>query len=81
MKRKANKSEEIYHYIVKFTKEHLYPPSVREIGDGVNLKSTSSVYHYLKLLEEDGLIRLGEFSQPRAIHLVGYEFKKKTESG
>lgn len=76
MEKRTNKSEEIYRYIVEFTKEHLYPPSVREIGVGVNLKSTSSVYHYLKLLEEEGRIRLGEFSQPRAIQLVGYELRK-----
>lgn len=34
-----------------------YPPSVREIGDAVGLKSSSSVHHQLRALERKGYLR------------------------
>lgn len=33
-----------------------YPPSMREIGEGVNLRSTSSVSHQLGVLERKGVL-------------------------
>ncbi|EFL12808.1 LexA repressor [Streptomyces sp. C] len=33
-----------------------YPPSMREIGEGVRLRSTSSVAHQLMALEREGLL-------------------------
>ncbi|MEG1396980.1 MAG: transcriptional repressor LexA, partial [Oscillospiraceae bacterium] len=45
------KQREIYDYIILFTDEHGYPPSVREIGLAVNLKSPSTVHFHLKGLE------------------------------
>ena len=47
--------------IVKFIEKHLknngYPPSVREIGKAVGLKSTATVHGYLASLEEKGYIK------------------------
>ena len=47
--------------IIKFieiqTKENGYPPSVREIGKAVGLKSTATVHGYLAKLEEKGYIK------------------------
>src|SRR3954453_3355555 len=37
--------------------QHGYPPSMREIGDAVNLKSLSSVTHQLGQLELSGYLR------------------------
>ncbi|MFB9626270.1 transcriptional repressor LexA [Nonomuraea helvata] len=39
---------------------HGYPPSTREIGHAVGLRSTSSVSKQLKSLEEKGFLRRGE---------------------
>ena len=47
---------EIYRYIVACVKEQGYPPSVREIGEAVGLKSPSTVHFHLKNLEEQGFI-------------------------
>ena len=33
------KQQQIYDYILSFTSQHGYPPSVREIGAAVGLKS------------------------------------------
>lgn len=45
-----------------------YPPSVREIGDAVGLKSTSSVHNQLAALERFGYLRRDP-SRPRAIEV------------
>lgn len=47
----------IYDYIVTCVREQGYPPSVREIGEAVGLKSPSTVHFHLKHLEEAGVIR------------------------
>ena len=38
------KQQQIYDYILSFTNQHGYPPSVREIGAAVGLKSPSTVH-------------------------------------
>ncbi len=47
---------------------HGYPPSVREIGDAVGLKSTSSVHAQLETLEAKGYLRR-DATKPRALEL------------
>ena len=47
------KQAEIYDYILRFTKAHGYPPSVREISTAVNLKSPSTVHFHMKKLEAE----------------------------
>lgn len=56
MKQLTAKQQQIYDYIVSFTEEHGYPPSVREIGEYVGLKSPSTVHFHLKGLQSAGLI-------------------------
>jgi repressor LexA len=48
--------------------EHGYPPSVREIGDAVGLRSPSSVHAQLELLEKRGYLRRDP-TKPRALEL------------
>jgi repressor LexA len=47
---------------------HGYPPSVREIGDEVGLRSTSSVHAQLETLEVKGYLRRDP-TKPRALEL------------
>ena len=56
MKQLTAKQQQIYDYIVSFADEHGYPPSVREIGEYVGLKSPSTVHFHLKGLQTAGLI-------------------------
>lgn len=65
----------VLEYIISHIKKYGYPPTVREIGKMVSLKSTSSVYLHLKSLEEQGFIINDGGS--RAICVVGWEFVKK----
>ena len=64
------KQQQIYNYIVKFTSDHGYPPSVREIGAAVGLKSPSTVHFHIKGLEEAGVLIKAE-GKTRALTLPG----------
>lgn len=56
MKKLQEPREEIYRYITEYTKNHAYPPSVREICEAVGLTSTATVHTHLKKLEQQGRI-------------------------
>jgi repressor LexA len=47
---------------------HGYPPSVREIGDAVGLRSSSSVHAQLETLEDKGYLKRDP-TKPRALEL------------
>ena len=64
------KQQRIYDFIQSFAAQHGYPPSVREIGAAVGLKSPSTVHFHLKGLEEAGIITKAE-GKTRAITVSG----------
>ena len=61
--------EKIYQYIKDCICEHGYPPSVREIGAAMGLKSPSTVHFHLKRMEEAGILTIGS-GKGRAITLT-----------
>ena len=71
--------QKIYDYIVQAIQDQGYPPSVREIGEAVGLKSPSTVHFHLKHLEELGVIgkqagkgrALTEAPQENQVPIVG----------
>lgn len=71
------KQGEILEYIVEEVREKGYPPTVREIGKAVNLKSSSTVYSHLMSLEKKGFIRRDP-TKPRAIEILTAQHKEKT---
>ncbi len=69
---RANASQreaEIIRYIKHSIQSRGYPPSVREIGEAVGLKSSSTVHNYLCRLEEKGLLRRDP-TKPRAMEIL-----------
>lgn len=62
------KQTEIYDFILQYTRQYGYPPSVREIGFAVNLKSPSTVHFHMKKLEAEGYIQKAD-GKTRAISL------------
>ncbi len=66
----TRKQQQIYDFILDFTAQHGYPPSVREIGSAMGLKSPSTVHFHMKGLEEAGVIVKAE-GKTRAISLPG----------
>jgi repressor LexA len=63
------RQKEIIRFIYRFNEDHGYPPTVREIGEGVNLSSSSTVHAHLKSLETRGIIQR-DAVLTRAIRLV-----------
>jgi len=58
--------QRILDYIENYIEVNGYPPSVREIGQAVDLKSTSTVHGHLNRLERKGLLHR-EAMKPRTI--------------
>lgn len=67
--------ESIRYFIVQYMKTHGYPPSFREIGEGVDLCSSSSVHTHLKRMRDDGVINYID-GAPRTITVPGYGYRK-----
>ncbi len=67
------KQQEILEYIKETILKKGYPPSVREICEAVQLKSTSSVHSHLETLEENGYIRRDP-TKPRTIEILDDSF-------
>ena len=67
------KQQEILEYIKAEILNRGYPPTVRDICEAVNLKSTSSVHSHLETLEKNGYIRRDP-TKPRAIEIVDDNF-------
>jgi len=64
-----DKTQEVYDFIASFIDENRYPPTIREIGDKLQLDSTSSVVYHLKKLEKQGKITRDN-NKNRAIELT-----------
>lgn len=64
------KQQKILEFIQTAIRQKGYPPSVREIGEAVGLKSPSTVHMHLNKLEQMGAIRR-ESDKNRAIDVVG----------
>ncbi|MDO4536678.1 MAG: transcriptional repressor LexA [Coriobacteriales bacterium] len=73
----SKRQQAIYDFICVYTRDHGYPPSVREIGNAVGLASPSTVHTHLKTLEDKGYIRR-DSKKPRTIEVVE---EGKDESG
>lgn len=71
-----DKQLEIFEFLKIYTANKGYPPSVREICDAVNLKSTSTVHGHLKRLEKKGLLKRDP-TKPRALEIIDPECPKK----
>ncbi len=67
------KQLEILEFIKSETLAKGYPPTVRDICEAVNLKSTASVHAHLETLEKNGYIRRDP-TKPRAIEIIDDEY-------
>ena len=64
-----NREKDILDFIENEIKKNSYPPSVREIGKAVGLRSTATVHGYLSKLEEKGYIKK-ESQKGRTLKLI-----------
>ena len=69
-KPRGDNQQKILEFIKSEVQAKGYPPSVREIGDAVGLKSTSTVHGHLTRLEKKGLLHRDSM-KPRAMEVLG----------
>lgn len=80
MEKITDRQEEILDIIKKFIADKGYPPTVREIGGTLSLKSPASVHFHLNKLEKKGYIKKDK-SKNRSIELlVDNEYEKENEN-
>lgn len=63
------RQQAIFQFIKDEVGKRGYPPSVREIGEAVGLRSSSTVHAHLEKIEEKGYIRRDP-TKPRAIEII-----------
>lgn len=79
-KRKISaKQQEILDFMKLQILKKGYPPTVREICNAVNLRSTSSVFSHLNKLESEGYIKRDP-AKPRAIEIVDDAFNTERKN-
>jgi repressor LexA len=62
----------VYQYLLDFTAEHTYQPSIRDIGRQFKIKSTKTVSDLLQSLARKGYIERDP-SRSRGVRLVGFQ--------
>ncbi len=78
MEELTDRQSNILNFIMDEIEQKGYPPSVREIGKAVGLKSPASVHNHLKTLEKYDYIRRDP-SKPRAIEVLYSKDNKRPE--
>jgi repressor LexA len=56
----TDRQKEILQFIVRTSEERGYPPTIREIGEEMDIRSTNGVNDHLKALERKGFLTRGE---------------------
>ncbi|MBI4744459.1 MAG: transcriptional repressor LexA [Actinobacteria bacterium] len=65
------RQKEVLDFIVSEIHRKGYPPSIREIGKFIGVKSSATAYSHLDILEKKGYVRKDP-TKPRAIEIIGY---------
>jgi repressor LexA len=71
----TKRQQEIFEFIKRYSSDHGYPPTVRDIGKAIGLTSSSTVHAHLSNLEKLGLLRRDP-TKPRALELLGQAAKR-----
>lgn len=66
MKKSEQRQKDILAYMKKIISEKGYSPTVREICQALNIKSTSTVHSDIKVMEEQGLVKKDP-AKPRTV--------------
>lgn len=56
----TDRQKEILNFILRTSEERGYPPTIREIGEEMDIRSTNGVNDHLKALERKGFLTRGE---------------------
>ena len=75
----TTKQNEILTFIKKYTAKNNYPPSIREISKGVNLKSPATTHVHVKNLIDKGYLKRNLNNHKILELLVPNEFEKSDD--
>lgn len=75
--RRQSKDDAVCSFIVEYTRNRGYPPTVREVGDAFGWTSSSTVHARLERLKHEGKL-LAEKDRPRTLRVV---LNRSSESG
>ena len=75
----TKRQADVLNFIKKYTAAHGYPPTIREICEGVNLSSPATVFVHIKNLEKAGFVRSSNNKFRTLELLVENEYEDKTE--
>ena len=76
----SDRQRDIITFIGKFSREHGYPPTIRQIGEAVKISSTSVVNYNLNKLEKDGYLTR-DLKVSRGVRLVEATGSKNPRPG
>jgi repressor LexA len=65
----TQRQQEIFDFVKRYSREHGYPPTVRDIGQAVGLTSSSTVHTHLANLEKLGVLKRDP-TKPRALEVL-----------
>lgn len=68
----------VYHYLLDFTAENTYQPSIRDIGRQFKIKSTKTVSDLLQSLARKGYIQRDP-ARSRGVNLLGFGAAMRTQ--
>ena len=68
----------VYHYLLDFTAQHTYQPSIRDIGKQFKIKSTKTVSDLLQSLARKGYIERDP-ARSRGVNLLGFGGALRTQ--
>ena len=68
MNNRIDFNKEIYDFIIKYFKEHMIVPTVREVRDNTRYKSVESVHKFMQRLVSTGHLKQvsGRYTLPEA---------------
>ncbi len=67
----TSEQQRVYSFIVKHRQQTGFPPTVREIAQGLGYKSPNNVRQHLRLIEQKGFIRL-QAGKARGIEITSF---------
>lgn len=80
MKKIEENLQKLIDFIYECSNEKNYLPSIREMANKLDIKSTSTISYYLDILENRGVIRKNENSKARAFEISEIKKTKESES-
>lgn len=75
----TKRQTDVLNFLKKYIADHGYPPTIREICDGVKLSSPATVFVHIKNLEKNGYVKSSNNKFRTLELLVDNEFDNKNE--